>query len=305
MHRQQPDFRHSYYGPKRKTKPRRTFKKFLVTAKVIALLILIIFIARSFLSLQSKIKSVSASPKVAAKAPAAINQTLMTSQINQVISGSNLEIGVSVIDITTGVRYDYGLGDTQYIAASTTKLLSAALFLHDVEQGQASLNQPLGGSTAQTEMRKMITISDDNAWLDFNTLLGHPALNAYAQSLGMNSYDPDNNTITPDDLAVFLARLYQGKLLNSQHTSLLLGYMSNADYPQYIGGVIPSGVKFYHKIGYLNDRIMDAAIIDNGKRPYVLVIFTKNPSGAAYYNQSTGRQVFHTITTTTLNTFSS
>jgi beta-lactamase class A len=304
MHRQQPDFRHSYYGPKRKTKPRRTFKKFLVTAKVIALLILIIFIARSFLSLQSKIKSVSASPKVAAKAPAAINQTLMTSQINQVISGSNLEIGVSVIDITTGVRYDYGLGDTQYIAASTTKLLSAALFLHDVEQGQASLNQPLGCSTAQTEMRKMIKISDDNAWLDFNTLLGHPALNAYAQSLGMNSYDPDNNTITPDDLALLLARLYQGKLLHSQHTSLLLGYMSNADYPQYIGGVIPSGVKFYHKIGYLNDRIMDAAIIDNGKRPYVLVIFTKNPSGA-YYNQSTGQQVFHSITTTTLNTFSS
>jgi beta-lactamase class A len=304
MYTQRPDFRHNYYSPKRKTRSRRTFKKFLVVAKVVALLIFIVFVARSFLSLQSKVKGVSAASTVAAKAPAAINQTLMTSQINQVISGSNLEIGVSVIDITTGVRYDYGLGDTQYIAASTTKLLSAALFLHDVEQGQASLNQPLGCSTAQTEMRKMIKISDDNAWLDFNTLLGHPALNAYAQSLGMNSYDPDNNTITPDDLALLLARLYQGKLLHSQHTSLLLGYMSNADYPQYIGGVIPSGVKFYHKIGYLNDRIMDAAIIDNGKRPYVLVIFTKNPSGA-YYNQSTGQQVFHSITTTTLNTFSS
>jgi beta-lactamase class A len=303
MHRQ-PDYRHSYYRPKTKTKPHRKTKQAITLVRAVIVVILIILIARSLPSMQSSVSNANSGSSVAAKSPTPINQTLMASQINQAIHSSNLETGVSVIDTTTNARYDYGLGDTQYIAASTTKLLSAALFLHDVEQGQASLSQPLGGSSAQDEMQKMITISDDDAWVDFNNLLGHPALGSYAQNLGMKSYDPDNNTITPDDLALFLTRLYQGKLLNPKHTNLLLGYMANADYPQYIGGAIPAGVKFYHKIGYLDDRIMDAAIIDNGKRPYVLVIFTKDPSGT-YYNQTAGQQVFHGITTSTLKAFSS
>jgi len=231
-----------------------------------------------------------------------INQAALSLQINQVINATpNLEIGASIIDLTNNARYDYGLGDTEYIAASTTKLLSAGLFLHDVEAGQARLSQPLGNSTAQAEMQRMIVISDDTAWEDFNNLLGHPALLQYAHSLGMNSYDPDNNQITPDDLALLLARLYQGKLLNTQHTQLLLGYMAKADYTQYIGAAITNGVKFYHKIGFLDDRVMDAAIIDNGKRPYVLVIFTKDPADT--YNQTAGLQVFHQITTATLTAF--
>ena len=122
------------------------------------------------------------------------------------------------------------------------------------------------------------------------------------ESIGMNSYDPDNNLITSDDLALLLTRLYQGKLINQQHTDLLLSYMAKADYTQYIGDVIPSGTKFYHKVGFLDDRVMDAAIIDNGRHPYVLVIFTKDDSGNGY-DQTAGLQVFHAITDATLTTF--
>lgn len=234
--------------------------------------------------------------------PAAVNQAQMADAVNQAIGATSLEVGVSITDLTNDQHYDYGLGDTEYIAASTTKLLSAALFLHQVEQGQASLNQPLGSSTAQAEMQRMIVISDDTAWEDFNTLLGHPALQQYAQSIGMNSYDPDNNLITSDDLALLLTQLYQGKLLNQQHTNLLLSYMAKADYTQYIGAVMPAGTKFYHKIGFLDDRVMDAAIIDNGRHPYVLVIFTKDDTDADY-DQTAGLQVFHAITDATLTAF--
>jgi beta-lactamase class A len=305
MNRKRHEFRQNYsYPAAPKRKPRKRLKRVLVLTSLVVVVILGSLAGKSFLpAVQSKVHSESlATLTLAKKKPTAINQTLMASQINQVINGSSLEVGASIIDLTNNQRYDYGLGDTEYIAASTTKLLSASLFLHDVEQGQDSLSQPLGDSTAQAEMQKMIVISDDDAWLDFNDLLGHSALLQYAQSLGMNSYDPDNNTITSDDLALMLARLYQGKLLNTQHTNLLLGYMAQADYKQYIGGVIPQGVKFYHKIGFLDDRVMDAAIIDNGKHPYVLVIFTKDPSGTSY-DQAAGEQAFHDITSATLTAF--
>lgn len=294
----------TYYGnySAEKPKPPKRTKRGRRLLYVLILAALIVVAAKELvLSPQSRQHVAALSAAATTKKPPAINQAQLAGQINQVINGSNLEVGVSIIDLSDNARYDYGLGDTEYIAASTTKLLSASLFLHDVEQGQASLSQPLGGSTAQDEMQKMIVVSDDTAWEDFNSLLGHPALLQYAQSLGMNSYDPDNNLITSDDLALLLSSLYQGKLLNSQHTKLLLSYMANADYTQYIGGAIPKGVKFYHKIGYLDDRVMDAAIIDNSKHPYVLVIFTKDPSGS--YDQTAGQQAFHGITRATLAAF--
>jgi beta-lactamase class A len=289
--------------PTQKLKPRKRAKRSVMLASIFMAVFIGTVVWKTFSpSPESKVHGAALATITASKKLPEINQAALTAQINQTIASSpGLEIGVSIIDLTNNARYDYGLGDTEYIAASTTKLLSASLFLHDVEAGQASLSQPLGSSTAQAEMQRMIVISDDTAWEDFNNLLGQPALLQYAHSLGMNSYDPDNNKITSDDLALLLARLYQGKLLNRQHTSLLLGYMGNADYTQYIGAVIPSGVKFYHKIGFLDDRVMDAAIIDNGKHPYVLVIFTKDPSDS--YDQTAGLEVFHSITTTTLNTF--
>ncbi|HEY5152804.1 MAG TPA: serine hydrolase [Candidatus Saccharimonadales bacterium] len=302
MDRQRHTFRQGYSPSGPKPKPRRAKRGVALTA-VFVIVVLGSLAAKSLLpSLQAKAHGAGLPALKLVKKPAPVNQTLMASQINGIIGSSSLEVGVSIIDLTDNQRYDYGLGDTEYIAASTTKLLSASLFLHDVEQGQDSLGQSLDDTTAQAEMQKMIVVSDDDAWVAFNDLLGHRALLQYAQSLGMNSYDPDNNTITSDDLALLLGRLYQGKLLNSQHTNLLLGYMAQADYTQYIGSAIPQGTKFYHKVGYLDDRVMDAAIIDNGKHPYVLVIFTKDPSGVSY-DQTAGQQAFHDITAATLSVF--
>lgn len=293
----------SYSAKEPSPRPSRKLKRRVTLVSLIALAILVGLAVVTLWPTPKSHSSGAAQPAAtSSKKPPPIDQSTLAAQVNQTIKASPLEVGVSIIDLTNNRRYDYGLGDTEYIAASTTKVLSASLYLHDVEAGRYTLSQPLGTSTAQDEMERMIVISDDTAWLDFNTLLGHPALQAYARSLGMNSYDPTNNLITSDDLALLLADLYQGKLLNQQHTNLLLGYMAKADYTQYIGGVIPKGVKFYHKIGFLDDRVMDAAIIDNGKHPYVLVIFTKDPSGNSY-NQTAGLQVFHQITTATLSAF--
>lgn len=234
--------------------------------------------------------------------PAPINQTALATGINQTINSSSLEIATSIIDLTDSKSYGYGLSTTPYLAASTTKVLTACLYLLDVQQGTTTLSQTINGHTAQYELQQMIVVSDDNAWAAFNDSLTHPALLAYAQSLGLTSYDPDQNTITTHDLASLLAQLYQHKLLNTQNTQLLLSYMQAADYQNFIGSSIPAGVQFYHKAGFLVDREMDAAVIDNGKHPYVLVIYTKDPSGVSY-NQAAGTQAFNAITAQTLATF--
>jgi hypothetical protein len=131
--------------------------------------------------------------------------------------------------------------------------------------------------------------------------MSHEELAAYAQKIGFTDYDPDRNTVTPGNIAKLLSNFYQRRLLNEVNTNLLLSYMERAKEVPYISDVAPAGVKVYHKPGYLTDRIHDATIIDNGDRPYVLVIFTK--SHTSTYNTAAGTDIFTTIAKSSFSSF--
>jgi beta-lactamase class A len=231
-----------------------------------------------------------------------LDHTAMANDINSVINKyPSMDIGVSWVDIKSGESGDYGV-QVPFVAASTAKLLTATAFLHEVENGNAALSDKVGSRTAQAALEAMIVKSDNDAWHDFNySVLSHEELAAYAQKIGFTDYDPDRNTVTPGNLAKLLANFYQKRLLNEEHTQMLLSYMQRAELVPYISDVAPKGVKVYHKPGYLKDRVHDATIIDNGDRPYVLVIFTKSRTGT--YNTTSGVDVFTSIARSSFTSF--
>jgi beta-lactamase class A len=231
-----------------------------------------------------------------------LDHTVMANEINAVINKyPSMDIGVSWIDIKTGESGDYGV-QVPFVAASTAKLLTATAFLHEVETGNAKLTDQVGSRTAQAALEAMIVKSDNEAWNDFNnSVMSHKQLEAYAQTIGFTDYDSDKNTVTPANLAKLLSNFYQKRLLNDEHTSLLLSYMQRAELVPYISDVAPAGVKVYHKPGFLTDRVHDATIIDNGDRPYVLVIFTKSRTGS--YNTTSGVDIFTTIAKSSFTSF--
>lgn len=234
---------------------------------------------------------------VAEVRPKKIDTTIMDAEINALIAQHpGLDIGVAVYDIKGEVPKQYGV-EAPFMAASVSKIISATLYLRDVEQGKASLDAALGGKTAGTQLEEMIVRSDNAAWEHFNALLTHERLAAYGNEIGFSNYTPRGNTIVVSDVALLLKKLYKGELLNRQNTELLLSYMEHANKAEYIAQSIPAGVTVYHKAGWLSDRFHDAAIIDNDKHPYVLVIFTKSrttsypPDGNALISQITASTV--------------
>ncbi len=231
-----------------------------------------------------------------------LDHTPFASDVNAVISKyPSMDIGVSWVDIKTGETGDYGV-QVPFVAASTAKLLTATAFLHEVESGNAKMTDKVGARTAQAALEAMIVESDNEAWHDFNnTILSHEELAAYAQTIGFTDYDPGKNTVTPANLAKLLSNFYQKRLLNDEHTALLLSYMQRAKLVPYVSDVAPDDVKVYHKPGFLNDRVHDATIIDNGDRPYVLVIFTKSRTGT--YNTTSGVDVFTQIAKSSFSSF--
>lgn len=286
-------------------------KKFWTTGKVLIAVFAIGLAGFLFLSpgssdpkMQSAANKQDA-PAVEVPQPKQLDHTAFSAEIESVIAEyKSVDIGVSWVDIETGDSRDYGVQDP-FVAASTAKLLTAIAFLHDVENGTNSLNDKVGSRTARVALEAMIVKSDNEAWHDFNnTVMSHEELAAYAGKIGFSSYDPDSNTITPGSLARLLSNFYQKRLLNEEHTNLLLSFMEQAfeAQVQYIPDLAPAGTTVYHKPGYLKDRMHDAAIVDNGGRPYVLVLFTKSRTGV--YDSAAGADIFTRIAKPSFTSFS-
>lgn len=230
-----------------------------------------------------------------------IDQARLESEIGQLISSnSGLDISVSYRDLTTNKQLHYGNSDA-YGAASVTKLITAIYYLNQVDAGKRSLSDAVGGRTAQEQIRLLIEISDNAAWELLDGVLGGGNLESYASSVGLKQFDHNINRVSADDIALLLEKLYRGQLLTESNTNLLLGHLKKANYRQYIVAAVPSSSDIYHKVGYLGDRVHDAAIIDNQKFPYVLVVFTKSKSGG--YDFISGGNLIKAITKSVQKTY--
>lgn len=290
----------TYYsasGSRQKLEPPSSNKKWVIIC--VGLIIVIVAYFGIFN------KSDNAQTPKKAQAPVTPTFTLDSAQLGQNINASlqtlpkNIQTSVSVIDLTNHQTYSYGV-QAPFDAASVAKVVTATLFLHEVEQGKYSLSEKFGSETAGEQLKAMIEDSDNNAWKLFNDELTHDKLDAWAKQNGMASYTSDKNQMTSKDMAMFLEKLYSKKLLNEQNTALLMGHMkvsANSLISQYA----PTGTTVYRKAGWLSDRYHEATIVDNGKHPYVLVIFSK--TSAEVYPSATGKNFYKSVVDTTSKLF--
>lgn len=233
-----------------------------------------------------------------------INEPALAVAISEIISTyPDHDIGVSLRDIKTGEAYDYGVQD-QFIAASISKLLTAAFYLSKVESGEYTLEQNFGDETARSLIEKMIGRSDNDAWRKLNEELGKVNLEAYAHSKGYVSYESADNKIKPAEVSKLLDEIYNTKLLNRAHTDIILTAMkSGAEERQFIRPALAPDITVYHKAGWLKDRAHDTAIVEIENRPYILVVFTKKRFGD--YDFAKGQQIFSRLTELSHTSFSS
>ena len=182
-----------------------------------------------------------------------------------------LTLNISFHDITTGDNTDIN-GGLPVIAASTIKVMVACDFLEKVQNGKYRLDMMLGNHDANYHLNQMIVQSNNNSWTSFNNLLTYAEEKAYAKKIGI-TYNSDNNSISTNDMAILLAKLYKGELLNAENTKLLLNLMSKTHDDRFIPG---ANVKadYFHKTGKLDGYVHDAGILDDGTNKYAIVIFS-------------------------------
>ncbi|NUS36104.1 MAG: serine hydrolase [Pseudarthrobacter sp.] len=221
--------------------------------------------------------SVPAQPAVPASPVAAAPASLQASVETILSEADEYRIGLALADVNGEAERTFG-DDETFTAASTAKVLTAAAYYHLVENGEASLDEPLGDYDAAFQLKAMVNDSNNDSWLLLMDAIGYPRLIDYAKSIGV-TYDPEQNLLTAADMALVLKKLYAGELLNQDNTEQLLSYMQDTNNEDLIPAGSKAGVEVHHKYGELSGELHDAALLTYRGSTFALVIYTENPDG--------------------------
>lgn len=209
------------------------------------------------------------------------------------------DIGVSLVDIKSGEKINYGNTDA-FTAASTAKVLTAAITMNAIESGDLSPQEEIKDHPVSWHLQQMINQSNNESWKALNYNFGEKRMEAYAKKLNLKSYEYKNNMISAPDMAILLSKLYKRELMNEQHTKQILGYMQNTNEESFIPAVADTGeIAVYHKYGWVDNYIHDVGILVSGETKWAIAIYTHPNDGMTDANES--RDIIHSITQIVVN----
>jgi beta-lactamase class A len=224
-------------------------------------------------------------PAAIRETPVAVAPDSLKDRIQEVLEeNAGYRIGLALADVSGDAALTFGDEDA-FTAASTAKIITAAAYYHLVETGEAELDEPLGDYDAAFQLEAMVNESNNDSWLLLMDAVGYRRLTEYAASIGV-TYDPEENLLTPAEMAKVLKRLYAGDLLNADNTAQLLGFMQETNNEDLIPAGSQEGVEVFHKYGEIGGELHDAAVLTYRGSAFVLVIYTENPEGTEGPEQS-------------------
>ena len=139
-------------------------------------------------------------------------------------------------------------------------------------------------------MERMIVRSSNLATNQLIELVGADRANATAHALGAShirvlrgvedtkAFEAGlNNTTTSSDLAILLERIERREALGAASAELMMEILLRQEFNDAIPAGLPPGIPVAHKTGSITATLHDAAIVyPPGRRPYVLVVLTRN-----------------------------
>lgn len=170
--------------------------------------------------------------------------------------------------------YYYGVNGQETLqAASLIKLPVMSLAFKKLESGEWENLSQISEDEALSLLEAMGKKSDNKAFLEMVEILGEVEITAEIKNLGLHSTSFDDNQTTPEDIGIFFKKLYNKELLSEKYTNLLLQYLTDTIYEDWLTPGVPEGVVVSHKYGREIHSVSDAGIIFSTK-PFVIVIMT-------------------------------
>lgn len=220
------------------------------------------------------------------------------------------EIAAFYLDLQSGACWSWHAED-DFPAASVVKVPILLTVYRAAQSGTLSLDtrvavegkHHVGGAGVLYELhegvevtledlcRLMIVVSDNVASNMLLDLVGMPAVNELMTSLEMYRSNlgrrfmqmarpgADNRTCAYD-MALCLAALQSGQVLDEEHTAAALAILRRQQYREKIPALLPPELSVAHKTGELDGVRHDVALVEVPEQPYVLALLTQKGGGA-------------------------
>lgn len=222
------------------------------------------------------------------------NKDGLKESINLLLKDLNGTYGIFWQNLNTGDSF--GINENElFTAASVNKIPIMVNFYQQVELGKLKTDdiyvlkwadvqdfgsgqiryQPEGTQYQYSDLVTLCGKNSDNtaAWV-LNNLIGQDLIQERLTQLGLLKTSITDNTTTPQEMTIYLVKLYQNKLINEQNKKIVLDALTDTDFENRITPGVPSGTGVAHKIGNENQTYNDCGIVF-GPKPYALCIFSK------------------------------
>lgn len=200
------------------------------------------------------------------------------------LASLNAQVGVAVYDTTNQRYYTYN-GDSQFIMASSMKVLIMLTFFDMIEQ-QAR-------EATDNEMSMLTTMiensnNDSASELYYHSIGGSSGVVNFLQKIGVSGLVPSSDVdgwgytlITPQAMVDVLGKLQMGKILLERHRTVALQLMQNVEDDQRfgVGTSAPAGATVALKDGWVIGpdnlwAVNSSGIVTVKQGSYVIAVYT-------------------------------
>ncbi len=171
------------------------------------------------------------------------------------------------------IFYLYSLADKREIDLEE-KITLLSEDVQDYGTGKLRYEEPGGVYTLKNLAELAFKHSDNTAIHLLTIRLGEDNIQAFVDSLGLEATSIVFNETSPKDIGQLFSKFYKNEIMSEALKKELMDYMSDTEFEDRIPRYLEN-VTVYHKIGDADNMVHDGGIIDDGKRPFVLVVMTQ------------------------------
>lgn len=171
----------------------------------------------------------------------------------------------------------------------------------NIPENAAELTEGTVSFTIESALYQMITISHNYAALSLTKKIGLENLNKFLGEYGLYNIKVGGEpTITASDVAVFLEKIYNGKVVSDAASKKMIATMAKQTKNERIPKYLPAGVVVAHKTGELDGVAHDAGIVFSPKGDLIMVLLSDSdsPVGAMDREALVAKAVYEYFQTT-------
>lgn len=209
-------------------------------------------------------------------------------------------VGVYIEYLNTGANISVNQ-DKRFWPASLSKMPTAFIVMKKVQDGKwnlknelvlfeedkdsrfGDLHREIVGTTFSVEelLKELLIKSDNTAHKIFVRNSSSLEYEEMISALGMEQLFDKNYDISAKEYSRIFRSLYSASYLNREYSQMMLNWLSETKFENFLQSGLPEDVKFSHKIGeeFEQNVFLDSGIIYIPERPVLITVMIKVKEG--------------------------